>query len=38
MTRALGQSGILPTALAATAPAAAAILIGTTLVFYQEDG
>jgi lipopolysaccharide export system permease protein len=38
MTRALGQSGILPTALAATAPAMAAILIGTTLVFYQEDG
>jgi hypothetical protein len=38
MTRALGQSGILPTALAATAPSVAAILIGTTLVFYQEDG
>ncbi|MBV9331255.1 MAG: LPS export ABC transporter permease LptG [Alphaproteobacteria bacterium] len=38
MTRALGQSGILPTALAATAPAAAAILIGMTLVLHQEDG
>lgn len=38
MTRALGQSGILPTALAATAPAGAAILIGMTLVFHQEDG
>ncbi|MGA7714218.1 MAG: LPS export ABC transporter permease LptG [Rhizomicrobium sp.] len=38
MTRALGQSGILPVALAATAPAAAAILIGMTLVFHQEDG
>jgi len=38
MTRALGQSGILPTAFAATAPAAAAILIGMTLVFNQEDG
>ncbi|HEY0105308.1 MAG TPA: LPS export ABC transporter permease LptG [Rhizomicrobium sp.] len=36
--RALGQSGILPVALAATAPAAAAILIGMTLVFNQEDG
>jgi lipopolysaccharide export system permease protein len=36
--RALGQSGILPVALAATAPATAAILIGMTLVFNQEDG
>ncbi|MEI9997169.1 MAG: LPS export ABC transporter permease LptG [Rhizomicrobium sp.] len=36
--RALGQSGILPIALAATAPASAAILIGMTLVFNQEDG
>ncbi len=36
--RALGQTGILPVALAATAPAAAAILIGMTLVFNQEDG
>jgi lipopolysaccharide export system permease protein len=34
----LGQSGILPVVLAATAPAAAAILIGMTLVFHQEDG
>jgi lipopolysaccharide export system permease protein len=38
MTRALGQSGILPTALAAAAPAGAAILIGMALVFHQEDG
>jgi lipopolysaccharide export system permease protein len=38
MTTALGRSGILPVALAATAPAAAAILIGMTLVFHQEDG
>lgn len=36
--RALGQSGILPVWLAATAPATAAILIGMTLVFNQEDG
>ena len=36
--RALGQTGILPVALAATAPASAAILIGMTLVFNQEDG
>ncbi|MBU6298231.1 MAG: LPS export ABC transporter permease LptG [Alphaproteobacteria bacterium] len=38
LTTALGQNGILPVALAATAPAAAAILIGMTLVFHQEDG
>ncbi len=38
LTQTLGQSGILPVALAATAPAAAAILIGMTLVFHQEDG
>ena len=38
LTRALGQSSILPVVLAATAPAAAAILIGMTLVFHQEDG
>ncbi len=36
--RALGQTGILPIMLAATAPAAASILIGMTLVFNQEDG
>ena len=36
--RALGQSGILPIALAATSPALASILIGMTLVFNQEDG
>jgi lipopolysaccharide export system permease protein len=38
LTRALGQSGILPVLLAASAPAAASILIGMTLVFHQEDG
>ncbi len=38
LTRALGQSGILPVLLAATAPALAAILIGMALVFHQEDG
>jgi len=38
VTEALGESGILPTALAASAPAAAAILLGMTLVFHQEDG
>jgi lipopolysaccharide export system permease protein len=40
MTRALGQSPStpMPTWLAATAPAAAAILIGMALVFHQEDG
>ena len=38
LTRALGQSSILPVGLAATAPAAAAILLGMTLVFHQEDG
>jgi lipopolysaccharide export system permease protein len=37
-TQALGMSGILPIALAAAAPATAAILIGMTLVFHQEDG
>lgn len=38
LTRALGQSAYLPAWLAATAPAVAAILIGMTLVFHQEDG
>ncbi|HEY1710474.1 MAG TPA: LPS export ABC transporter permease LptG [Rhizomicrobium sp.] len=38
LTQTLGQSSILPVPLAATAPAAAAILIGMTLVFHQEDG
>jgi lipopolysaccharide export system permease protein len=38
VTQALGESGILPVALAAAAPAAAAILLGMTLVFHQEDG
>lgn len=38
LTRALGLSAILPAWLAATAPSLAAILIGMTLVFHQEDG
>jgi lipopolysaccharide export system permease protein len=38
VTKALGESGILPVPLAASAPAAAAILLGMTLVFHQEDG
>ena len=38
LTRALGQTAILPAWLSATAPALAAILIGMTLVFHQEDG
>jgi lipopolysaccharide export system permease protein len=38
MTRALGQSGILPAPLAAMAPAVAAILLGMTLLFHEEDG
>jgi lipopolysaccharide export system permease protein len=38
LTRALGQSGIVPVLLAATAPALASILIGMALVFHQEDG
>jgi lipopolysaccharide export system permease protein len=35
---ALGETGILPVALAAAAPATAAILIGLSLVFHNEDG
>ncbi len=38
VTQALGESGILPIALAACAPATAAILLGMVLVFHQEDG
>lgn len=38
VTKALGESGIVPVVLAASAPAAAAILLGMTLVFHQEDG
>ncbi len=38
VTKALGELGILPVALAASAPAVAAILLGMTLVFHQEDG
>jgi len=36
--RALGEAGILPVALAAAAPATAAVLFGMTFVFYHEDG
>ncbi|HEY1613401.1 MAG TPA: LPS export ABC transporter permease LptG [Rhizomicrobium sp.] len=38
ITRALGETGILPIPLAAAAPAIAAILLGMTLVFHHEDG
>lgn len=38
LTRALGESGILPVPLAAAAPASVAILLGMTLLFHQEDG
>ena len=38
LTRALGESGIIPVPLAAAAPATAAILFGMTLVFHHEDG
>ena len=38
VAQALGISGILPVPLAAAAPATAAILLGMTLVFHQEDG
>jgi lipopolysaccharide export system permease protein len=38
VTQGFGIHGILPVALAAAAPATAAILIGMTLVFHQEDG
>jgi lipopolysaccharide export system permease protein len=38
VTQALGETGILPVVLAAAAPATAAILLGMTLVFHQEDG
>jgi lipopolysaccharide export system permease protein len=38
VTQALGISGILPAALAAMAPAVCALLIGLTLLFYEEDG
>lgn len=38
VAQALGNTGILPIPLAAAAPATAAILLGLTLVFHQEDG
>jgi lipopolysaccharide export system permease protein len=38
LTRVLGQAGTVPILLAATAPAIAAILIGMTFLFNQEDG
>ena len=37
-TEALGRSGLLPTPLAAVAPALGAILLGMTLLFHEEDG
>jgi lipopolysaccharide export system permease protein len=38
VTRAMGQTGILPVLLAAAAPSAVAILLGTTFLFHEEDG
>jgi lipopolysaccharide export system permease protein len=38
LAQALGISGALPIPLAAAAPSSAAILLGMTLVFHQEDG
>jgi len=38
VTQAMGQSGILPTPLAAAAPTLAAIILGMTLLFYEEAG
>jgi lipopolysaccharide export system permease protein len=38
VTRAMGQSGVLPVFLAAIAPSAVAILLGMTFLFHEEDG
>jgi lipopolysaccharide export system permease protein len=38
VTRAMGQTGILPVLLAAGAPSAVAILLGMTFLFHEEDG
>jgi lipopolysaccharide export system permease protein len=38
VTRAMGQTGILPVFLAAVAPSAVAILLGMTFLFHEEDG
>lgn len=38
VTRAMGQTGILPVTLAAVAPSAVAILLGMTFLFHLEDG
>lgn len=38
VTRAMGQTGILPVLLAAVAPSAVAILLGMTFLFHEEDG
>ncbi|MEE8439657.1 MAG: LPS export ABC transporter permease LptG [Micropepsaceae bacterium] len=38
VTRAMGQTGILPMLLAAGAPSAVAILLGMTFLFHEEDG
>jgi len=38
ITRAMGQTGILPVLLAAVAPSTVAILLGMTFLFHEEDG
>ncbi len=38
VTRAMGQTGIVPAPLAAAAPSLAAILLGMTMLFHEEDG
>jgi len=38
VTRAMGQTGMLPVFLAAVAPSAVAILLGMTFLFHEEDG
>ncbi len=38
VTRAMGQTGMVPAPLAAAAPSLAAILLGMTLLFHEEDG
>jgi lipopolysaccharide export system permease protein len=38
VTRAMGQTGMLPVFLAAVAPSVVAILLGMTFLFHEEDG
>jgi lipopolysaccharide export system permease protein len=38
ITRAMGQTGMVPALLAAVAPSLVAILVGMTLLFHEEDG